>query len=113
MKRNLIFLALGFVLLVGAAILWPIIRVRQLEEAFGEVKIGDTKDLVLKRMGTPWKDGGCVEYLAGRRCAEEFIYAHPYAPFAYDYWHIGFDSNNRTILKVRKMHLASPMMEVR
>ena len=69
--------------------------------------MGDTKDLVLKRMGAPWKDEDCGKYLGGRPpgCVEEFIYAHPYAPFVPEYWDISFDSNKHTISNV---HLVSP-----
>jgi hypothetical protein len=107
MKRAVIGAVLGFVLIMVAAIAWPIIRVRQLEKSFSEVIIGDTKDLVLKRMGTPWKDEECGKYQGGitTGCVEEFVYAHPYAPYAPEYWDIEFDSNNQVISNIQ---LTSP-----
>jgi hypothetical protein len=107
MKRSLSLVTLGFLFLVVVAIVWPIVRVHQLEKSFGEVKIGDTKSRVRKRMGAPWKDEECGKYLGGRPvgCVTEFIYAHPYAPYAPEYWEISFDSNNQTISNI---HLVSP-----
>src|SRR5271154_6557497 len=108
MKRGLIFATLGSVLIAAVAIVWPIVRVRHLEKSSGEVRIGDTKNLVLKRMGVPWKDDdGCGKYLGGRPvgCVEEFIYAHPYAPYVPEYWVISFNSDGQTISNV---HLISP-----
>ncbi len=82
MSRNLILLMIGLVLVAIALILWPIIRVQQLSGSFETVKTNDARELVLKRMGAPWKDEECGKYIGGQPagCAEEFTYAHPYAP---------------------------------
>jgi hypothetical protein len=58
-------------------------------------------------MGAPWKDEKCGDYLGGQPagCVVDFIYAHPYAPYAPQYWVIDFDSQQRVINKV---HLVSP-----
>jgi hypothetical protein len=78
-----------------------------LENAFGKVKENDTRDLVRKYMGAPWKDEGCGEYLGGQPagCVEEYIYAHPYAPYVPEYWVISFNSNHQVINIV---HMISP-----
>jgi len=58
-------------------------------------------------MGDPWKDEKCGAYLGDKSpgCVDEFIYAHPYAPYAPEYWVIDFDSTGRVIGTV---HLVSP-----
>ena len=90
-----------------ALIVWPIVRVNRLENSFSRVKDNDAKSLVLERMGTPWKDQGCGQYFGGQPpgCAEESIYAHPFAPYVPEYWVVDFNSSNRVINSV---HLVSP-----
>ena len=107
MKGILALTILGLGLIISALILWPVLRVRQIGSAFSGVKENDPKELVLKRMGKPWKDEECGQYLGGfpAGCAEEFVYAHPYAPFIPEYWVISFNSNHRVI---RNVHLVSP-----
>ena len=94
---------LGLVLLIAALILWPVYRVRRLTNAFSRVKQNDARDPVLKHIGKPWKDEECGKYLGGvpTGCAEEFIYAHPYAPYVPEYWVIDFSSSHRVISKVQ------------
>jgi hypothetical protein len=107
MKRILALTFLGLVLIFSALILWPVLRVRQLSKAFSGVKENDARELVLKRMGTPWKDEECGKYVGGypAGCIEKFVYAHPYAPYAPEYWVIYFNSTHRVISDV---HLVSP-----
>ena len=107
MKRILVFANLGLVLIVSALILWPVLKVRQLGNAFSGVKENDPREFVLMRMGNPWKKEECGKYLGGypAGCVEEFIYAHPYAPYFPEYWVIYFDSSHRVISVV---HLVSP-----
>lgn len=107
MKRILVITILGLVLIVSALILWPVLRVRQLGQAFSEIKENDSRELVLKRMGNPWKNEECGKYLAGHPpgCVEEFVYAHPYAPYFPEYWVIYFNSSHRVI---NDAHLVSP-----
>jgi|HubBroStandDraft_1064217.scaffolds.fasta_scaffold204140_2 hypothetical protein len=90
-----------------ALIIWPFVRVNKLEHSFSLVNDNDAKSLVLERMGPPWKDEGCGQYLGGQPtgCAEEFIYAHPFAPYVPEYWVVDFGSNHRVINHV---HLVSP-----
>lgn len=58
-------------------------------------------------MGTPWKDENCGVYLGGKPagCIEEFIYAHPYAPYAPEYWVIGFNASHQV---TSYAHMVSP-----
>lgn len=107
MKRTLAFTIPGLVLILSALILWPVLRVRQISNAFSGVKENDPRELVLMRMGNPWKDEECGKYLGGDRagCTEEFVYAHPYAPYAPEYWVIYFNSSRRVISNV---HFVSP-----
>jgi hypothetical protein len=62
------------------------------------VRPGEAKADVLKQMGNPWKDEECG-FLGGssKKCTEEFVYAHPYAPLLPEYWVISFDQNRRVI----------------
>jgi hypothetical protein len=107
MKRVQKFTILGFALIVIGLIFWPVVRVHHLEDSFGGVQENETKDLVLKRMGTPWKDEACGKYIGGQPagCAEELTYAHPYAPYVPEYWIIDLNSGHRVINHV---HLISP-----
>lgn len=98
---------LSFVLIVGALILWPVLRVRQLNNAFSAVKENDARELVLKQMGQPWKVEECGKYFGDSppNCVEEFVYAHPYAPYVPQYWVIYFNSGHQVISDA---HLDSP-----
>jgi hypothetical protein len=89
------------------AIVVPMLRVCHYESAFEVVSVGSTRDAVLARMGRPWKQQECGAYLGGKApgCAEEFIYAHPYAPYVPEYWSIQFDANRKI---VSREHLVSP-----
>jgi hypothetical protein len=95
------------VLAVIVLFLWPVLRCRQLRSSFGRVEENDSKDLVLRKMGNPWKDEECGKYLAGETvsCVEEFTYAHPYAPYVPEYWVVDFNSSHQVINRV---HLISP-----
>jgi hypothetical protein len=88
-------------LTIAALVFWPSIRTSHLRRSFATVKSGDTRELVLKKMGSPWKDEKCGEYPGGVGvpvgCAEEFIYANPYAPALPEYWLIGFDTDHRVM----------------
>jgi len=106
MIRKLLSIA-GIGLLVVSAVLWQTVRVDRLNDHFAKVEVNDSKDSVLKLMGTPWKDERCGDYLGEQPtgCVVDFIYAHPYAPYAPEYWVIDFDSHQRVMNKV---HLVSP-----
>jgi hypothetical protein len=103
MKRIQMFTILGLVFTVISLIAWPVIRVHHLEDSFSNVQENDTKDLVLKRMGNPWKDEECGKYIGGQPtgCTEELTYAHPYAPYVPEYWIIDLNSDHRVINHVR------------
>jgi hypothetical protein len=105
LRRKLI--ALGVVLIPTALVVWPILRVRHFERSSGEIRADDTRVVVLDRMGKPWKDERCGEYLGGSPsgCAEEFLYAHPYAPLVPEYWVVDFNQDRRVI---NSLHLISP-----
>ena len=107
MIRKLLLSIAGISLLVVSAVLWPAVRVDRLNDHFSKVEVNDSKDSVLKLMGAPWKDEKCGAYLGGQPagCVEDFIYAHPYAPYVPEYWMIDFDSHQRVINKVQ---LVSP-----
>jgi hypothetical protein len=70
-----------------------------LERSFKKLQINDTRETVLDTMGKPWKDDDCGEFLGGKQanCTEEFVYAHPFAPYVPEYWIVSFDSNNKAI----------------
>jgi hypothetical protein len=98
---------LGVILAGILGVLLPYLRVRQLEHAFDKVRMNDPRGIVLQDMGKPWRDEECGKYIGGHQdgCVEEFIYAHPYAPYSPEYWVIDFDSSQQVINKV---HLISP-----
>jgi hypothetical protein len=70
-----------------------------LERSFRSLQINDTRRTVMDQMGKPWKDDGCGEFLGGTMadCTEEFVYAHPFAPYVPEYWIVSFDSKSRAI----------------
>lgn len=107
MKRVLLLSTGLATLAVAGLTLWPVFRVHFLDSSFGKVKTGDTRAAVESRMGRPWKDEECGSYLGGKAsgCVEEFVYAHPYAPYAPEYWVIDFDAS-RTV--INSVHLVSP-----
>lgn len=99
MRRNPLYFAFGLSLLITTLILWPIYRVNRLQKQSAQIKQNASKEAVLKTMGVPWKDEPCGAYLGGisSGCVEEFIYAHPYAPYLPQYWVIQFNSNHNVI----------------
>jgi hypothetical protein len=101
------FAILGFLALVGTLVLWPVLRTRHLSAFFSGIKENDEREIVLQRMGSPWKREECGKYLGGYlpSCTEELIYAHPYAPYVPEYWVVDFNSSHRVISTA---HLISP-----
>jgi hypothetical protein len=98
--RNKLGALLVLLLVIAAGgIAWQIIRNDRLDRSFQMIKIGDTKSSVVKQMGRPWKDEECGKYLGGRSegCAEEYIYAPPFAPYDPTYWDIGFNASGQVI----------------
>jgi len=87
--------------------LWPILRVHILENSFSKLKINDSRDAVVRMMGHPWKQEDCGKWLGGTGagCTEEFVYAHPYAPYIPEYWIISFNSDHKVI---NVYHAVSP-----
>ncbi|MGO8694594.1 MAG: hypothetical protein ACLQMF_13110, partial [Rectinemataceae bacterium] len=86
------------IFIVVALLAWPPIRERQLSQGFAAVRVGDTRGSVRSQMRHPWKDGACGYISDGPPgCAEEFIYAHPYAPLVPEYWIISFDSRHKVL----------------
>jgi hypothetical protein len=93
------FAFLAQLLLILFLIVWPVVRVRQLENSFARVQQNEPKDGVAQAMGRPWKDEACGDFLGNKPadCAEEFVYANPYAPYMPEYWIVSFNSNRRVI----------------
>ena len=107
LKWNGIVSVLGVIVIGIGLYLWPLLRVRQLNKSFGQITADDSRDLVLKKMGAPWKDGACGDLGGGAPvgCVEELVYAHPYAPLAPEYWIVDFKSDRHMI---EHSHLVSP-----
>jgi hypothetical protein len=107
MSRKGLAIVAIVLLVIGPLILWPVLRVKHLQHQFALVRVGDDEGTVLRTMGKPWKVTTCGEYSAGNpnECSEEFIYAHPYAPLASQYWVVDFDSGKRVL---RSAELQSP-----
>ena len=106
-KTKLISAILVPLILVGSFALWVNYRCQKLQAAFDRLPIGILKANLTSRLGTPWHDGKCGEYFGGTKpgCAEEVIYAHPFAPWIPEYYSYQFDSGLRL---VNKVHLVSP-----
>ena len=106
-KRRSVVIIVVLLLVIGLAMLWPIVRVRQLTASFSKVRAGDTRELVLQRMGNPWKAEVCGEVSGGWApgCTENLIYAHPYAPYVSQYWVVDLNSEHRVSWKRQVLHL--------
>jgi hypothetical protein len=86
-------------LIAVSGIAWQIIRNDRLDRSFRTIKIGDTKTMVVKQMGRSWKDEECGKEFGGQPegCAEEYIYAPPFAPYDPTYWVVSFDTSGHVI----------------
>lgn len=93
------------VLALACSIIVPILKVRFYDKEFATISDGSSQDAVLARMGRPWKREPCGEYIGGVApgCTQEFIYAHPYAPYMPQYWVIQFDKDKRVVSHVNQI----------
>jgi hypothetical protein len=87
--------------------MWPQLRIRQINRAAEQIRVGDQSRRVHQLLGKPWKDEACGVLFAGQPagCTEEMVYAHPYAPYVPEYWIVYLDSGRRVI---NQSHLISP-----
>lgn len=67
----------------------------QIVSAFSKARNGEPKEVILKRLGKPWRDAPCGRTLGGTfqsACSQELIYRHPLAPIVPEYWSFQYDS---------------------
>ena len=103
-----VWILLGLVLTATVvAWLWPDWRVCRIERSLEQVRVGDDSAEVHRLLGRPWKDEACGAIFGGQPvgCVQEFVYAHPYAPYAPEYWIVYLDANRKVL---DKAHLVSP-----
>lgn len=107
MKRHRWVVLVSSALICAAFVIWPELRTKSLQRSFVAIRPGDTRQVVVQRMGSPWKDEGCGKFLGQQTadCVEELVYAHPYAPALPEYWLIQFGADRRVI---EKYHTTSP-----
>jgi hypothetical protein len=95
------------VFLIAILAVWPFYKYRKIERSFERLAEGQSREVVVRQMGKPWKDEKCGEYLGGSlpECVEEFVFANPFAPLVPEYWVLQFDSSRKLI---SHEHLQSP-----
>ena len=79
-------------------------RQHKLQATFDSVALGTYPPELVGRLGTPWKIAGCGQSFGGDSvlgCANEVLYASPFAPVSPEYWGFQFSSDDRLIGKYR------------
>jgi len=88
---------------------WSLMRAKILPERFERIAIGDPREQVVQLLGKPRRVEKCGEPFGNPGgkpgCAEDYLYASPYAPVIPEYWSVSFDKNGRVI---DKYHYVSP-----
>ena len=100
MKRAL-FSATTLAIVLG---LWGEYRMHRLQATFDRIAIGASEPELVGRLGNPWRKAGCGRTFGGDAvpgCANEVLYASPFAPLSPEYWAFQFNSDNQLIGKYR------------
>ena len=74
-------------------------RFRIVEHQFPSVKLGDSRESVVSRLGDPnFHHGPCgVIHVAAKKCVTEYVYSHPFAPLLPDYYIVSFSAESKVI----------------
>jgi hypothetical protein len=96
-------LILGACGLATAGLLYGIARAHMLDKAFERVPAGASQSQVVKLLGKPWKVDRCGELFGAGPvepdCAEEYLYAPPFAPLTPQYYSVSFDNSGHVVKK--------------
>jgi len=100
-KRRKIAIAvvLAVLLFAGAKFAVGLARFSNIEKQFPSVQIGQSQSAVLAKLGRPnYYEGKCgVIHFPEKNCATEYVYSHPFAPWAPDYYIVDFSPEARVI----------------
>lgn len=103
MKKTILISAILIsMILIGGFGLWTRYRCQKLQVAFDNLPIGTMKFNLISTLGAPWRHGKCGDYFGGNSspgCAEELIYANPFAPLIPEYYSFEFNNEQRLIDK--------------
>ena len=91
--RNLLIV----LLLLSALTFGTLIRSRSLDKSFAKIKPGDTRQQVAALRGSPRYVRPCGPVLDIPGCAEEMVYAHPFAPMVPEYWLVALGADGRVL----------------
>jgi hypothetical protein len=103
MRRRLGTVALGCCVVLVAAVVRNALQLSRLESGFDHLTVGDSRSVVVREMGRPWRTGRCGAFVVQSvdGCKEEYTYANPYAPLLPEYWSVSFSADGRVIAFVR------------
>lgn len=91
-----ILVALAFIVfgvVPGTALV--VLRSSHIRQAYQAAHNGDKEQVVLDRLGNPWRRSACGQVFGGtfsKGCSQEFIYRHPLAPAIPEYWSFQYDA---------------------
>ena len=99
--KTIILIAIIVIVAVVAFGLWVPHRRQKLRATFDQFPLRAPKATLVGQLGAPWKDGKCGQMfrLSLSACADEVIYASPFAPLVPEYWVFQFDKEGRLIDK--------------
>jgi len=93
--KILIALAVLLIAVVSGTALVAL-RSSHIRQAYQTAHNGDREQVVLARLGNPWRRSGCGQAFGGtfpKACAQELIYRHPLAPAISEYWSFQYDAS--------------------
>ena len=74
-----------------------LVRSRSLDKSFAKIRPGDSKQRVAALRGEPRSVRPCGPVLDVPGCAQEMVYAHPFAPMVPEYWLVALGPDGRVL----------------
>jgi hypothetical protein len=99
-RTKFILIAIVIALVVVAARLeLAFARYSRVERRFESVRVGDSKNDVIAKIGKPnYHAGKCgLIHAPDKACALEYVYSHPFAPIVPKYHIVAFSPDDRVI----------------
>ncbi len=94
---KIVRILLAVLLVCSVVTFGTLIRSRSLDKAFAKIKPGDTAQQVLALRGNPNSVRSCGPVLNVPSCAQEMVYAHPFAPLVPEYWLVALNSSGHVL----------------
>jgi hypothetical protein len=75
-------------------------RFHSVERKFEQIQKGQSDSYVIASLGRPnYHEGGCsLDLSPPSNCFKEYVYSHPFAPFAPEYYVVWFSSDGLLLL---------------